>query len=254
MVSSDLYWERLAFASNAVQSIAVQTAATILAPGILVLEVPMGVGKTEAALVAAEIFAAKAKRKGVFFALPTQATSDEIFPRILKWVEKLDSEELHSMRLMHGKAQFNEAYHNLVGGVNVGEDEDGGVIVHKWFEGRKKAMLDDFVVETIDQLLLAALKQKHVTLRHLGLANKVVIIDECHAYDAYMSQYLNMDSNRNHITLVVDTNMRQEEGGLWLKNHLPYIIIEEANGLEQACRDIPWENCFQQVLSIISAD
>lgn len=191
-MSSDLYWERFAFASNAVQSISVQAATAIQTPGILVLEAPMGVGKTEAALVAAEIFAAKAKRKGVFFALPTQATSDGIFPRILKWVEKLDSEELHSMRLMHGKAQFNEAYQNLAGGVNVGEDEDGGVIVHKWFEGRKKAMLDDFVVGTIDQLLLAALKQKHVMLRHLGLANKVVIIDECHAYDAYMSQYLNM--------------------------------------------------------------
>jgi len=92
---------------------------------------------------------------------------------------------------MHGKAQFNEAYQNLIDGINI-DDEDGSVIVHEWFNGRKRAMLDDFVVGTIDQLLLAALKQKHVMLRHLGLSNKVVIIDECHAYDAYMSQYLNM--------------------------------------------------------------
>ncbi|MCL4463233.1 MAG: CRISPR-associated helicase Cas3' [Firmicutes bacterium] len=189
---SDLYRERFAFTSNTVQSITAQAAVSIRTPGILVLEAPMGVGKTEAALVAAEIFADKAKRKGVFFALPTQATSDGIFPRILKWVEQLDSEELHSMRLMHGKAEFNDVFRTLTGGVNIGEDEGGGVIVHGWFEARKKAMLDDFVVGTIDQLLLAALKQKHVMLRHLGLANKVVIIDECHAYDAYMSQYLNM--------------------------------------------------------------
>ncbi|MCL5981576.1 MAG: CRISPR-associated helicase Cas3' [Firmicutes bacterium] len=193
-MSSNLYRERFdpPLNANAVQSIAAQAAAAIQSPGIFVLEAPMGAGKTEAALVAAEIFAAKAKRKGVFFALPTQATSDGIFPRILKWVKKLDSDEVHSMRLMHGKAQFNEAYQNLQGGVNIGEDEDGGVMVHAWFEGRKRALLDDFVVGTIDQLLLAALKQKHVMLRHLGLANKVVIIDECHAYDAYMSQYLNM--------------------------------------------------------------
>ncbi len=205
---SDLYQKRFNFTSTAAQPLTVNTAsplranttqvitaqvaAAIQSPGILVLEAPMGVGKTEAALVAAEIFAAKAKRKGVFFALPTQATSDGIFPRILEWVKQLDSDDFHSMRLMHGKAEFNDTFQALADEANIDEEENDGVIAHKWFEGRKKAMLDDFVIGTIDQLLLAALKQKHVMLRHLGLANKVVIIDECHAYDAYMSQYLNM--------------------------------------------------------------
>lgn len=190
---SDLYHSHFDFDPNAVQTAVAQVAGSVHVPGILVLEAPMGVGKTEAALVAAEIFAYTAKRTGLFFALPTQATSDGIFSRLLQWIENLD-DGVHSVRLAHGKAQFNSRYQTLKlfeGSTNVGADEaDSSAFVHDWFEGQKKSLLADFVVGTIDQLLLAALKQKHVMLRHLGLANKVVVIDECHAYDAYMSRYL----------------------------------------------------------------
>jgi len=153
----------------------------------------MGAGKTEAALVAAEAFANLSRRSGVFFALPTQATSDGIFPRITDWLKELEPYNEHSIMLAHGKAQFNKEFQGLKfleGSANISDSE--GLIVHDWFEGQKKSLLADFVVGTVDQLLLAALKQKHVMLRHLGLANKVVIIDECHAYDAYMSRYLDM--------------------------------------------------------------
>mgnify|MGYP003759495267 CR=1 FL=1 len=204
---ADLYRERFDFKPNVLQSSVAQTVSGIDEPGILVMEAPMGSGKTEAALACAEIFADKTKRTGVFFALPTQATSDGIFPRIEEWIEKLDDESKHSIKLAHGKAQFNNRYQKLfAGSTNIGEDEDSGVFVHEWFEGQKKSLLADFVVGTIDQLLLAALKQKHVMLRHLGLAGKVVIIDECHAYDAYMGQYLNRALNylgAYHVPVIV---------------------------------------------------
>lgn len=64
------------------------------------------------------------------------------------------------------------------------------VTAHQWFGGRKRGLLSSFVVGMVDQLLMAALKARHVQLRHLGLAGKVVIIDEVHAYDAYMNVYL----------------------------------------------------------------
>lgn len=208
-MSLNLYQERFSFDKpTTMQSLVEQTAAAIQAPGILVLEAPMGSGKTEAALACAEIFANKTKRTGVFFALPTQATSDGILPRLINWINELDA-DAHSIELAHGKAQFNDEFQalkHLEGSANVGLGEESGAFVHQWFEGHKKALLADFVVGTIDQLLLAALKQKHVMLRHLGLAGKVVIIDECHAYDAYMSQYLKRALNwlgAYHVPVIV---------------------------------------------------
>ncbi|MGI5901003.1 MAG: CRISPR-associated helicase Cas3' [Desulfitobacteriia bacterium] len=192
-MGTDLCLERFGFESNILQCQTAQSAGAINAPGFMIIEAPMGYGKTEAALVCAEIFAYKTKRAGIFFALPTQATSDGIFPRILNWIDSFDDYDQHVVELVHGKAQFNEDFQSLKvfeGSANIGEDENSNIIVHEWFEGQKKSLLADFVVGTIDQLLMAALKQKHVMLRHLGLANKIVIIDECHAYDAYMGQYL----------------------------------------------------------------
>ncbi len=173
-----------------IQLLASDIAMRVDRPGVFIIEAPMGCGKTEAALLCAEIFAGKTEAAGLFFALPTQATSNAMFPRLLAWTKALEREGCFSIRLAHGKAQFNEDYVNLLAGSrHIGESREDAV-VHQWFEGSKKSLLADFVVGTIDQFLMAALRQKHVMLRHLGLAGKVVVLDECHAYDAYMNHYL----------------------------------------------------------------
>ena len=169
-------------------------------PGLMIIEAPMGEGKTEAALAAAEVWARKFGASGIYFALPTQATSDGIFPRITNWIEQLHTENKRSIFLAHGKAGFNKEYTGLRLNSYIYDEEfetdnkclHGNVTVNSWTSGRKKGLLADFVVGTVDHILMGGLKTKHLSLRHLGLVNKVIVIDECHAYDAYMNQYLDL--------------------------------------------------------------
>lgn len=186
-----------------VQVEAVKAARAMDPAGILVIEAPMGEGKTEAALAAAEILAARSGRGGVCVALPTMATTDAMFGRVHRWLDRLpDSGGGKSVYLAHGKARLNEEFQGLVRSagrawqrVDVATDVPAGRVsegaqVSEWMLGRKKGLLANFVVCTVDQVLMGALQMKHLALRHLALANKVVVIDECHAYDVYMQQYL----------------------------------------------------------------
>ena len=191
-MDAGLFWERFGFGPNALQTAVMEVANAAEAPGLLIVEAQMGVGKTEAALAAAEVFAARFRCGGLFFGLPTQATANGIFGRLEKWGQAQAQDDRISIRLAHAAAEMNEDYRVLQEGTaRTAEDDPGaGLEVHPWFQGRKVALLADFVIGTVDQLLMAALKQRHVMLRQLGLAGKVVVVDECHAYDAYMSRYL----------------------------------------------------------------
>ena len=165
---------------------------------MVVVEAPMGEGKTEAALLAAEALAARTGADGCFVALPTRATSDAMFTRVLEWMRALPGLPPDAgVMLAHGTASLNDDYRGLmragylraVGGHRHDELDEAG-IAHHWMRGRKKGPLSQFVVGTVDQVLLAGLKSRHLALRHLALAGKVVVIDEVHAYDVFMSRYL----------------------------------------------------------------
>ena len=186
------FCERFGFFPNAMQEGVLSILQNSVSPGLLIIEAQMGKGKTEAALAAAEILAARKGCGGVYFGLPSQATANGLFPRILNWADHQSYEENHSFALLHGASDLNQGYLDLIeNGGRIGEDlEEGGVYYHRWFDGKKTGLLADFAVGTVDQILMAGLKKKHVMLRMLGLAGKVVIIDECHAYDEYMNGYL----------------------------------------------------------------
>lgn len=184
-----------------VQLDAVTLAQEALRPGLFLVEAPTGEGKTEAALAVAEVLATKFGCGGVQIALPTCATSDAMFSRVLKWLDRaIATDQLASAMLMHSRAQFNDEFQELkfpAQNLSPIYDEDfnptsnePAVEAHWWLRSRKTAALADFTVGTIDQFLFVALQSKHVMLRHLGVAGKVLILDEVHAADIYMQQYL----------------------------------------------------------------
>lgn len=187
------YEKRWGFKPRNVQHIMSDAIGRLIDPGIIVIEAPMGIGKTEIALTAAEQLGYSSGRDGLYIGLPTQATTNAMFDRVNEWLENIaDEENEHvSIKLMHGKSMFNQTYSNLPHAENiVDEDDDSGTVtVNGWFSG-KKSILTKFTVGTIDNLLLMGLKQKHLFLRHFGFSGKVVVIDEAHAYDAYMNSYL----------------------------------------------------------------
>lgn len=192
-MNDQIFLERFGFAPNIIQKTVIKIANSTNNPGIFILEAPMGIGKTEAALSLAEIIASKCNSTGLFFGLPTQATCNGLYDRLYLWASSVSGDTINAIKLAHSGANYNNDYQQqIIHGESVidNDDENSGLYVHPWFQGNKKSLLADFVIGTVDQFLMSSLRRRHFMLRHLGLSGKIVIIDECHAYDAYMNQYL----------------------------------------------------------------
>lgn len=161
--------------------------------GLLIVAAAPGEGKTEAALYAAQVLAGAVGVEGCFFALPTMATSDQMYRRVRRFLagQVVDAT---SLTLLHSMAWLNPAYGDArpeAGTTEVVTDEDpsgrpGRVSATSWLRTGKRGLLAGWATGTIDQALLAILPVPHNALRLLGISRKVLIVDEAHAYDPYM--------------------------------------------------------------------
>ena len=154
-------------------------------PRLVLIEGLTGDGKTEAALILAELWRHSREQSGMYIALPTPATSNQMFERVIKYVHGLPQAELH---LAHGKASFNDVYESLKFSEPLGDSDEA--IASDWLSGPKNRLLAQYGVGTIDQALLSILRTKHGFIRLFALARKTVVLDEVHAYDFYMSDLL----------------------------------------------------------------
>lgn len=197
--------------ANACQKAALQIAGRLPPgqPALVIIETPMGSGKTEAALALADRWLCQGLATGIYYALPTQATANPMLERMWSFLRRNDAVEQTELHLLHAYADLQPEYQKLLGtakalentaieSVHDGEDQrqtpatlPGEIQASEWFTARKRGLLASFAVGTVDQALLAVLKQaRHPFVRLYGLAGKAVVIDECHAYDTYTSTLL----------------------------------------------------------------
>lgn len=186
--SKSCFKDMFGFSPNAMQKKAIEIVSQMEQPGLILIEDQMGRGKTEAALFCADRLMKTTHTKGALFALPTQATANGLLDRFHQWAQKESSGHNASFRLFHSSAQLNDEYLQIA--QKAADADVDGLTVDEWFGKSKTGLLADFVLSTVDQPLMMALNHRHVQLRHLGLSGKTVIIDEVHAYDAYMNHYL----------------------------------------------------------------
>ncbi|MBN2054919.1 CRISPR-associated helicase Cas3' [bacterium] len=180
---------------NALQKATISLAKRQSEPYLMIIEAPMGQGKTEAALYAADLAMCRGLARGLYVALPTQATGNAMYERVRnEYLKTRGHRGKLNLQLVHGDALL--ALHASPREGELAEfapsniDEAGDVEAQTWFAARKRPLLAPFGVGTIDQSLLSVLQTRHWFVRMFGLAQKVLIFDEVHAYDAYMTTIL----------------------------------------------------------------
>lgn len=186
-----------------VQDKAASLSSVLEVPCLLIIEVPTGEGKTEAAMFLADSWNARHGQSGYYFALPTQATSNQMFLRVRDFLSTRYSNGVAHLQLLHGHASLSAEFEELrrngnrlfrLKGLNPDADRSdrgiSNVAAAEWFTYRKRGLLAPFGVGTVDQSLLAVLQSRHMFVRLFGLSGKTVILDEIHAYDTYMTKLL----------------------------------------------------------------
>lgn len=173
-------------------------------PQLFLLEDVTGAGKTEAALILVNRLMAAGRGQGTYIALPTMATANQMYERVGKAYRKLFAKSAKpSLVLAHSARNLISDFTNSILPVSdketnaydpedmSGDDDPASTQCAAWLaDNNKKSLLADVGVGTLDQALMAVLPVKHQALRLFGLSRKVLVVDEAHAYDPYMSHLL----------------------------------------------------------------
>ena len=159
---------------------------------VVVLEAETGSGKTEAALWRFLQLWRAGQVDALYFALPTRVAATQLYERVVDFVQSTwKTTPPVVVRALPGyTAADSHGYQALPGFQVLWHDEpQDDEAERRWAaEHPKRYLAAPIAVGTIDQALLGALQLKHAHLRHAMLSRSLLVIDEVHASDAYMTR------------------------------------------------------------------
>ncbi|MGH7087832.1 MAG: CRISPR-associated helicase Cas3' [Stellaceae bacterium] len=171
-------------------------AAADLGP-IVVVEAETGSGKTEAALWRFATLFAQGAVDSLVFALPTRIAATQIAGRVDRFIKALfPNRDLRPNTVLavpgYVRADGEDAKELLPHFEMLWPDSPDEVAAHRrWAaENPKRYLAAAVAVGTIDQVLLSGIATRHAHLRGAALLRALLVIDEVHASDAYMTALL----------------------------------------------------------------
>jgi CRISPR-associated endonuclease/helicase Cas3 len=161
-------------------------------PGsVTILEAETGSGKTEAALARFIALFEAGDVDGLYFALPTRSAATQMHRRIHDAARSAFPNPPPVVLAVPGYLRVDDVEGRKLAPFEVLWADQDRYRFRGWAaEGPKRYLAGCIVVGTVDQVLLSALSVGHAHLRATALLRHLLVVDEVHASDAYMTRIL----------------------------------------------------------------
>ena len=208
---------------------------------VVIIESETGSGKTEAALWRFARMYAAGLVDGLYFALPTRAAASQIHGRVNRFASNLfAAQKPEPVLAVPGYIQAGDFTGGHLQGYEVWWDthpHDGDPQRFWAAESAKRFLAAQIAVGTVDQAMMAALQVRHSHMRAACLARNLLVVDEVHASDPYMSvileALLNAHVGAGGYALLMSATLGSWARSRWLlrprrQSQLPVMPIKDA--------------------------
>lgn len=156
---------------------------------LVILEAETGAGKTEAALWRfARLYEAGAV-DALYFAVPTRAAARQLQARVNAAMRRMfGAAAPEAILAIPGQALAGEAHGTRLPDFKTRWDDTAEERPARWAaEHATRFLAAQIAVGTVDQAMLGGLQVKHAHLRGSALSRALLVVDEVHASDAWMT-------------------------------------------------------------------